>query len=165
MIIMGLDPGTAIVGWAVIRESSPGPKALAYGVIKTEKTEKAEFRLKRIHESLLALLARYTPDAVVIEDLFFARNVTTAFSVGQARGILLLACAEKNLPVFSYPPMVIKRCVTGDGKADKKQVEYMVMLELHLTKVPKSDDAADALAIALTHAFSHRLHDMQKKIL
>ena len=159
MIILGLDPGTARVGWAVIQESPGGPKPISYGVIETQKIEKPELRLKRIYEAVMKLFSSHKPDTVAIEELFFAANAKTAIAVGQARGVLLLACSQQNLPVFSYTPLAVKRSVAGDGKADKKQIQYMVTRQLHLVKIPKPDDAADALAIALTHAFSHRMNE------
>lgn len=159
---MGLDPGTARVGWGVIFETPTGPKPIAYGIIETKKEKPAEERLVDIHKALLTLLSKYKPDAVAIETLFFATNITTAMSVGQARGVLLLTCALKKTATYSYSPLEVKRCITGDGKADKKQIQYMVTRQLHLTKAPKPDDVADALAIALTHAFSYR---MKQKLL
>lgn len=159
---MGLDPGTARVGWGVIRESPGGPKPISYGVIETAKIERAELRLQRIYEAVMKLFSLHKPDAVAIEEVFFATNAKTAISVGQARGVLLLACSKHHFPVFSYTPLAVKRAISGDGKADKKQIQYMVTRELHLVSIPKPDDAADALAIALTHAFSYR---MKQKLL
>lgn len=154
---MGLDPGTARVGWGVIAETPAGPKAIAYGMIVTKKEKPDDERLVDIHKATAQLLAKYKPDNVAIESLFFATNATTAMSVGQARGVLLLTCSLKKITTFSYSPLEVKRCITGDGKADKKQVQYMVTRQLHLTKTPEPDDVADALAIALTHAFSYRM--------
>lgn len=162
MIIMGLDPGTARVGWGVIAETPTGPKPIAYGIIETKKEKPAEVRLVDIHKAISTLLSKYKPNVVAIESLFFATNATTAMSVGQARGVLLLTCSLKKIATFSYSPLEVKRCITGDGKADKKQVQYMVTRQLHLTKTPEPDDVADALAVALTHAFSYR---MKQKIL
>lgn len=154
---MGLDPGTARVGWGVIKEFSTGPKPIAYGIVETDKDKHADLRLVDIHKEVTSLLSKYKPDVVAIESLFFATNVTTAMAVGQARGVLLLSCSLKKTPTASYSPLEVKRCITGDGKADKKQVQYMVTRQLHLTVTPKPDDVADALAIALTHAFSYRM--------
>jgi len=159
MIIMGLDPGTARVGWGVIAETPTGPVPIAYGIIETKKENPADVRLVGIHTAVSALLDKYKPNSVAIEALFFATNVTTAMSVGQARGVLLLTCSLKKTATFSYSPLEVKRCVTGDGKADKKQIQYMVMRQLHLVSIPKPDDVADALAIALTHAFSYRMKE------
>jgi crossover junction endodeoxyribonuclease RuvC len=162
MIIMGLDPGIARVGWGVIKETPTGPKAIAYGIIETKKEKPNDERLVDIHNAVTTLLVKYKPDSVAIESLFFSTNVKTAMSVGQARGVLLLTCSLKKTATVSYGPMEVKQCITGDGKADKKQVQYMVTRQLHLTQTPKPDDVADALAIALTHAFSYR---MKQKLL
>ena len=161
MIIMGLDPGTARVGWGVISETLQGPKPIAYGIIETKKEKSDEERLADIHTAVSTLLSKYKPYAVAIESLFFATNATTAMSVGQARGVLLLTCSLKKIKTFSYSPLEVKRCITGDGKADKRQVQYMVTRQLHLIKTPNPDDVADALAIALTHAFSYRMKEKQ----
>lgn len=157
MIIMGLDPGTARVGWGIIRETPTGPKPVAYGIIETKKEKSVDERLVDIHTAVATLIKKYKPDTVSVESLFFATNATTAMSVGQARGVLLLTCALHNTSTYSYSPLEVKRCITGDGKADKKQIQYMVTRQLHLTKTPEPDDVADALAIALTHAFSYRM--------
>ena len=159
MIIMGLDPGTARVGWGVIKETPMGLKPIAYGIIETIKEKPDDQRLVDIHTAVSTLLSKYKPNVVAIESLFFATNATTAMSVGQARGVLLLTCSLKKITTFSYSPLEVKRCITGDGKADKKQIQCMVTRQLHLTKTPKPDDVADALAIALTHAFSYRMKE------
>lgn len=157
MIILGLDPGTARVGWGVIQTNKTNYKSIAYGLIETDKDMLAEDRLNDIFEAVNTLIKHYTPDAVSIEDLFFSTNAKTAIAVGQARGVLLLACARHHLKTTSYSPLTIKRAITGDGKADKRQVQYMVTKQLHLLETPKPDDVADALAIALTHAFSYQM--------
>lgn len=159
MKIMGLDPGTARVGWGIIASDRVGWQPVAYGLIETEKTMTAQDRLLDIATSLEKLLRQYKPDMVSIEELFFATNAKTAISVGQARGVLLLSCARSHIPAVSYAPLAIKRAITGDGKADKQQVQYMVTKQLHLKTVPKPDDVADALAIALTHAYSHKMKE------
>lgn len=159
MIILGLDPGTARVGWGVIAPHGIGWEAVSYGLIETDKATLAETRLKEIYKAINTLIKTYKPDAVAIEELFFATNAKTAIAVGQARGVLLLACATCRIKTASYAPLAIKRCITGDGKADKQQVQYMVTKELRLESVPKPDDVADALAIALTHAFSYKMKE------
>ena len=159
MIIMGLDPGTARVGWGVIEETAIAPRPRAYGLIETEKNTLPELRLQKIYTHVTALFKKFSPQAVAIEDLFFATNAKTAISVGQARGVLLLAAANCHIPVFSYSPLAVKRCISGDGKADKQQVQYMVTRQLRLKETPQPDDVADALAIALTHAFTHRMKE------
>ena len=126
MIIMGLDPGTARVGWGVISETPNGPKPIAYGIIETKKEKSDDQRLVDIHEAVSILLSKYKPDTVAIESLFFATNATTVMSVGQARGVLLLTCSLAKIKMFSYSPLEVKRCITGDGKADKKQIEDMI---------------------------------------
>jgi len=159
MIILGLDPGTARVGWGIISIEKTIIQTVAYGLIETDKDLCEEKRLKDIFDAALELEKRYKPDVVAIESLFFATNAKTAISVGQARGILLLAAAQKNISVISYAPLAVKRAITGDGKADKKQIQWMVTKLLTLKKQPEPDDVADALAIALTHAFSYRMKE------
>ena len=157
MIILGLDPGTARVGWGVVETNGTNYESVAFGLIETDKDMLAEDRLNDIFEAVNTLIKQYKPVAVSIEDLFFSTNAKTAIAVGQARGVLLLACAKHHIHTASYSPLTIKRAITGDGKADKGQVQYMVTKQLHLLETPKPDDVADALAIALTHAFSHQM--------
>lgn len=157
MRIFGIDPGTARVGWGVIETADAKIKTLAYGCIETEKTLLPQLRLLAIHARLLSLIAKYKPDILSLEDLFFATNAKTAISVGQARGVILLAAAQQKTPVVSYTPLAVKRTICGSGQADKLQVQKMVMRQLHLAHIPRPDDAADALAIAMTHAFCYKL--------
>lgn len=157
MIILGIDPGIARVGWAVIESGQPDLKAIAFGCIQTDKDEKAQDRLLEIHQAVLLLCKKFHPDCMSVEDLFFATNVTTAIGVGQSRGVILLSAAMANVPVVSYTPLAVKRAVAGNGRADKKQVERMVVRILKMNKGPKFDDTADALAIAMTHAYSYRM--------
>ncbi|MBI3956323.1 crossover junction endodeoxyribonuclease RuvC [Candidatus Gottesmanbacteria bacterium] len=157
MIIMGIDPGTARVGWAVVSVSGHQTSAVSYGCITTPAQTPAETRLLTIHTELTRLLTTYEPQSVALEDLFFATNAKTVIPVAQARGVVLLACAQQNIPVVSYAPRAVKRAIAGDGMADKTQVTRMVMRILHLDTPPKPDDTADALAIALTHAYSYKL--------
>lgn len=159
MIILGLDPGTARVGWGVIEAHNATYESVAYGLIETDKDMLAEDRLKEIFNAMQMLIKQYKPETVSIEDLYFSTNAKTAIAVGQARGVLLLACASHHIKTASYSPLTIKRAITGDGKADKGQVQYMVTKQLHLLEIPKPDDVADALAIALTHAFSYRMKE------
>ena len=159
MIILGLDPGTARVGWGVIETHGSRCESIAYGLIETDKHTIPEDRLKEIYDAMHTLIKKFNPDAISIEDLFFATNAKTAISVGQARGVLLLAAATHHIHTASYAPLSIKRTITGDGKADKSQVQYMVTKQLHLKEIPKPDDVADALAIALTHAFSYKMKE------
>lgn len=157
MMIMGIDPGIARIGWSIIDAEKSTVSAKAYGLIQTDKTETPQRRLRILFESMEHLLNKYSPNVVSIEDLFFATNVKTAIAVGQAKGILLLACAQKNIPVVSYKPLEIKRAICGNGHADKKQVECMVVRILKLTSAPKPDDVTDALAIALTYMYMHKM--------
>lgn len=157
MTIMGLDPGVARVGWAIIHVHGNDIHSLAYGCIETQKGKLLEMRLKEIYGSVTRLMKKYKPETVVIEELFFSTNAKTAMSVGQARGVVLLAAADCRTQVASYSPSTIKQTITGSGNADKKQVERMVTLTLHLKEPPKPDDTADALAIAMTHAYSYKV--------
>lgn len=160
MRILGIDPGIARVGWAVIQTHTPEPIALSFGCITTDKNEKPENRLLQIHTATALLCKKFYPECMSVESLFFATNVTTAIGVGQSRGIILLAAAESHIPVVSYSPLAVKRAITGDGRADKKQVISMVMRILKLNKKPLLDDTADALAIALTHAYSYKIKQL-----
>ncbi len=157
MIIIGIDPGTARVGWAAIKENGSNISALSYGCITTPVQQSPEMRLLTIHKELAKILSTYKPTHLAIEDLFFTTNAKTVIPVGEARGVILLAAAQKQIPVVSYAPRAVKRAITGDGLADKTQVTRMVMRILHLDTPPKPDDTADAIAIALTHAYSYKL--------
>ncbi len=155
MRIVGIDPGTARIGWGIIEGSKQNYTMLRYGCIETEKTKQPQHRLQEIYQEVYGLLATECPDQVVVEQLFFARNVTTALSVGQARGVILLAAAHANLPIFEYTPLQVKQTITGYGRAEKQQIQTMIKMLLKLREIPKPDDAADALAIALTHGFTN----------
>jgi crossover junction endodeoxyribonuclease RuvC len=160
MRILGLDPGTATVGYGIVEEWEGQVGLVAYGVIRTEpKDGDSARRLQIIYEQLNDLLNQFKPDAAAVEELFFGRNITTAISVGQARGVLLLALANAGIPVAEYSPPKIKEAVSGYGNASKQQVQYMVQNLLDLEEIPKPDDAADGLAVALTH-FQHRRYEM-----
>lgn len=154
MIILGLDPGTATTGYGVIRQTSFKISAIAYGTILTKPEMPMEQRLQVIYNDLGKVLRQYRPDEVAIEKLFFGRNTTTAITVGQARGVLLLRLAQENLPIGEYTPMQVKKALVGHGGAEKKQVQFMVQQFLKLDEMPRPDDAADALAIAICHAHS-----------
>lgn len=161
MRILGIDPGIARVGWAVIETTKPVLKTISFGCIETEKNEKPEVRLKQVHAGVHFLCKKFRPDCMSVEELFFAANAKTAIGVGQSRGVILLAAAENKIPVVSYTPLAVKRAITGDGAADKKQVAYMVLHTLKLRKAPRLDDTADALAIAMTHAYSYKMKALQ----
>ena len=153
-VVFGVDPGTAITGWGVIVEQDGALQALDYGVIRTPASASLQDRLVSIFSELSALLERYAPDAVAVEDLFFSKNARTALSVGHARGVVLLAIALRQTPLFHYKPAQVKQAVSGYGSADKRQVQEMVKLLLGLDSVPRPDDAADALAVAICHLHS-----------
>ena len=153
--ILGLDPGTATTGYGIIDVMEGEPHFVTCGVIRTSADSETAARLKKIYDELEELLDEFRPDAAAIEEVFFGRNITTAISVGQARGVLILALANAGIPVAEYSPPKIKDAVTGYGKADKHQVQLMVRNLLELEETPRPDDAADGLAVAITH-YQHR---------
>ncbi|HPD99367.1 MAG TPA: crossover junction endodeoxyribonuclease RuvC [Candidatus Saccharibacteria bacterium] len=152
MKMLGIDPGTGIVGFGVIETDRRKHKMLDAGVIRTPAHQADELRLHTIYTSLQEIIQEHNPDVMVVERLFFARNVTTAMSVSQARGVILLAATEKGIPIAEYTPLQIKQALTGYGRAEKQQIQEMVKVLLGLQQIPKPDDCADALAAALTHA-------------
>lgn len=154
MRVLGIDPGIAIAGFGFIDKTGHKLTPVQYGCIQTEAHTPPEERLLQIYESAGALMDKYKPDSVAVEKLFFNRNVTTAFAVGQARGVIILAAAQRQLPVAEYTPLQVKQAVVGYGKAEKRQVQEMVKMFLKLSAIPKPDDVADALAIAICHAHS-----------
>lgn len=156
-IIVGIDPGTAITGYGILADVRGDPQAITYGVIRTPAEEPLHLRLRTLYEELTALLARHKPVAVAVEELFFSKNARTALSVGHARGVVLLAVAQSGATLFQYKPAEVKQAVTGYGNAEKRQIQDMVRLLLGLDDLPRPDDAADALAIALCHFNSARL--------
>lgn len=157
MKILGIDPGIGRMGWGVIEKVHGQSFTVhGFGCVETEPNSDIPGRLFAIYDEVCRIIDEYKPDVLSIEDLFFAKNVKTAFSVGQARGVVLLAASQKNLDITVYTPLQVKSAVTGYGKADKKQVAQMVKLQLHLVKIPKLDDATDALAIALTYAVTQK---------
>jgi crossover junction endodeoxyribonuclease RuvC len=164
MFALGLDPGTATTGYGLVRLEPDGSLlAVKYGVISTPKDTPAAERLLMLYDELQGLLNEYKPETVAVERLFFQRNVTTAIAVGQARGVLLLALAKAGLDVFEYTPNEIKQAVAGYGSAGKRQMQEMVRVLLALDDIPRPDDAADALAVAICHLHSARmLHLMQE---
>ena len=152
MIILGIDPGTAITGYGLIKTSGSKQYLLEYGCIRTAAHTPLPERLCQIYNKMSTLLDDTSPDQLAIEQLFFNTNTTTALSVGHARGVLILAAAKRNISVSEYTPLQIKQAVTGYGQADKKQIQYMVRKLLNMEVAPKPDDAADALAVAICHA-------------
>ena len=156
MMILGLDPGTALTGYGLVREQDGQLAAVAYGVIATPSDLALPKRLQQIYSELGRLIASYRPEVSAVEQLFFSRNVRTALVVGHARGVVLLALADAGLPVFEYTPLQVKQALSGYGRAGKAQIQEMVRLLLALEAVPTPDDAADALAVAICHAHSAR---------
>lgn len=157
MIILGIDPGLAIVGYGVINTQKGNSSVVDYGVINTPKEDSVPVRLEKIYNGMMSLVEKYNPDCIAIEELFFNTNTTTGINVAQARGVILLVCQQKKLKMYEYTPLQIKQALTGYGKAEKKQIQFMVARLLQLKAVPKPDDAADGLAVALTHAQTARL--------
>lgn len=157
MLVLGIDPGTAITGYALVRQRDGREAELVEcGVIRTPAGMPVAERLRKLYHELSAVIARTAPDVAAVEELFFSRNVTTALSVGQARGVALLAAAEAGLPVYEYKPLEVKQAVVGYGGATKRQVQEMVRVLLGLAEVPRPDDAADAAAVAICHIHSAR---------
>ena len=148
MRILGIDPGTARLGFGIVDENV----SITYGVIETDKDLEPEKRLLKIYNSLEEIVKKFSPEEISLENLFFNKNVKTAISVGEARGVVMLVAAKNNLKVTSYTPLQVKQGVTGYGKATKKDIQFMVKMILNLEEIPKPDDAADALAIAITHS-------------
>ena len=157
---MGIDPGTATTGYGVVETTAAGPRAIAYGVIRTPAGWNLGRRIQTLHEQLTALIALHDPTTAAVEKLFFQKNVRTAMAVGQARGVALLALSEYGLAVGEYSPPEVKQAVTGYGAAGKRQVQQMVRAILELDDIPRPDDAADALAIAICHLQCSRLNEL-----
>ncbi len=158
MFALGLDPGTATTGYGLVRLDPDGSLlAVKYGVITTPKNTPAAERLLTLYDQLQDLLHEHKPETVAVEKLFFQRNVSTALAVGQARGVMLLASARAGLEVYEYTPNEIKQAVAGYGSAGKRQMQEMVRVLLALDDIPRPDDAADALAVAICHLHSARL--------
>ena len=156
-LALGIDPGTATTGYGLVRIESDGSLvAVKYGVLLTPKEATASARLVMLYNQLRDVLNEYKPELAAVEKLFFARNVTTALAVGQARGVVMLAIEQAGIEVFEYTPKEVKNAVAGYGGADKRQVQEMVRALLQLDSIPKPDDAADALAIAITHLNTKR---------
>lgn len=159
MRILGIDPGTGILGFGVVDVMDTSAKTFTMvdaGVVTTPAHTPHDERLEDIFDSLTEIIEATKPDACSVEKLFFTRNITTAMSVAEARGVALLVARQHNVPIYEYTPPQIKQTLTGYGKADKKQVQEMVRLQLGLKDVPKPDDCADALAAAITHAIMAR---------
>lgn len=160
MRILGIDPGIGRMGWGVIETENSKLKTLNFGCLETDSKIETPDRLATIYSFVKELIIADLPDVLAIEELFFNTNAKTAFVVGQARGVILLAAAQYKLDIAIYTPLQVKMAVSGYGRADKNQVGQMVKTLLSLEKIPKPDDTADALAIALTHAFSYKMGKM-----
>lgn len=156
MRIIGIDPGTGILGFGIIEIVKGKPVLVDGGVIRTPVKEDDAVRLLTIYEELTDIIAQTKPDEMAVEKLFFARNVTTAMTVAQARGVVLLTAMQAGIKIAEYTPMQIKQALTGYGKAEKKQIQEMVRVVLGLKEIPKPDDAADAIAAAITHSMTLR---------
>jgi crossover junction endodeoxyribonuclease RuvC len=156
-LALGIDPGTATTGYGFVRLTRDGSLvAVEYGIISTSRDSSAPARLEILYNQLRKLLKEHKPDTAAVEKLFFSRNVTTALAVGQARGVVMLALQQAGIETFEYTPKEIKNAVAGYGGADKRQVQEMVRALLQLDSIPKPDDAADALAVAITHLHTKR---------
>lgn len=156
ILILGLDPGTAVTGWGVIEYAGDKSRLVDHGTIVTSAADPAHERLQIIYRQLLEIIDRYQPQEAAIEELFGGVNLKTALAVGQARGVIVLACTEGGARPFDYTPLSIKQAVVGYGRASKVQVQQMVKVLLGLSKLPKPDHAADALGVAICHAHSRR---------
>ena len=164
MLAIGIDPGTAITGYGLVREEQDGSLSVVdYGVIQTSADDKMPERLVQLYHNLKVIIDLHSPQSGAVEKLFFARNVRTALTVGQARGIALLALAESGVTIAEYSPNEVKQAVAGFGGADKKQVQKMVQALLDLEQIPQPDDAADALAVAICHLHSARMRALEDR--
>jgi crossover junction endodeoxyribonuclease RuvC len=155
--ILGIDPGTATMGWGVIRQEGNRLRYVQHGAVTTPSDWEMPRRLGRLFDGVTELLQGYRPETVAVEELFFNTNVTTAITVGQARGVAILAAYKAGVEVHEYTPLQVKQAITSYGRADKRQVQEMVRVLLNLREIPRPDDAADGLAIAITHAFTSRM--------
>ncbi|HEY89793.1 MAG TPA: crossover junction endodeoxyribonuclease RuvC [Thermoflexia bacterium] len=160
MRVLGIDPGLAITGYAVVREEGASLRLITAGVVRTPAETPAPQRLRAIYAGLQEVIQEFHPDVAAVEELFFSRNVRTAMSVSQARGVALLALVDAGLPIAEYTPPQVKQAVTGYGNADKRQVQKMVQLLLHLSEIPRPDDAADAAAVAICYTHRARLDNL-----
>jgi crossover junction endodeoxyribonuclease RuvC len=162
MRIMGVDPGLAITGYGIIQKEASDFRPVTYACIRTAAGQDLGERLLFIFQNISAVIAEYSPGELAVEDLFFNTNAKSAFLVGQARGLVLLAAAQAGIPVYTYTPLQVKQGVVGYGRAEKGQVQEMIRIILKLEEKPRPDDAADALAIALCHGHYGRRHHLQE---
>src|SRR5918997_949469 len=157
--ILGIDPGTATMGWGVIRQEGNRLGYVEHGTVTTPPSWEMPRRLGRLFDGVTELIQGYRPETMAMEELFFNTNVTTAITVGQARGVALLAAHKAGVEVYEYTPLQVKQAITSYGRADKRQVQEMVRALLNLREIPRPDDAADGLAISICHAFSSNMPD------
>lgn len=159
--VLGIDPGTATVGWAILDEEGGSVKAVAYGHIATSPKNSTAERLFEVASDLKQVIEKYRPNEAAVEDLFFFKNVKTVMKVSQARGAILLTLEENCVSIASYTPLQVKQALTGYGRAEKKQIQIMVQQILKLKSIPKPDDTADAIAIALCHLNSRKMREIK----
>lgn len=159
--VLGIDPGIALTGFGIVENGPQGLTAIKYGVISTEAGQPLHHRLKILYDDLLTIIDTEKPDVVAVEELFFSKNAKTAIHASHARGVIILAAVNSGLELAEYTPLQVKQAVTGYGRADKAQVQAMVTRMLHLKSIPKPDDAADALAVAICHVNSAEMMKRQ----
>lgn len=160
MTVLGVDPGFDRAGFGIVEDISDKQKLIDSGCLVTRRTAQESVRLLDLYQQITKLLEKHSIDTIALESLFFTTNAKTVIGVGQARGVILLSAAQKNIPVVTYAPLQVKLAISGYGKAEKSQIQQMVKSILHLKDIPKPDDAADAIAIALTHCFSYKMSEM-----
>lgn len=156
MIILGIDPGTATTGWAIIEGDRNKQKLIGYGSITTSKIKDQSIRLEEIYDQCRIIIKKYKPDFLAIEKLFFNTNLKTALNVSQTHGVVRLAGQKAKIQTFEYTPLQVKSIITGYGRAEKKQIQYMICQILHLDNKVTQDDTADAIAVALTHCYNYK---------
>lgn len=156
MIVLGIDPGIGRCGYGVIDFTKNVANAISYGCIETEKEKDTSRRLLDLSDKIDSIIKKNCPQVLAIEDLFFFKNAKTVIQIGEARGAIMLTAQKNNVPIFSYPPLEVKMAITGYGRAEKEQIQKMVKNILHLKEIPTPDDAADALAIAITHCYVNK---------
>lgn len=159
--VLGIDPGTATTGWAVLEEKNGSVSALAYGHISTSPQNDTAHRLKEVADDLRVIIRKYRPEEAAVEDIFFFKNEKTAVKVSQSRGAILLTLEQESVRISSYTPLQVKQALTGYGRAEKKQIQLMVKNILKLKSIPKPDDTADAIAIALCHINSRKINNLK----
>ena len=162
MRILGIDPGIAIVGYGVVDKEGNRYKTIAYDAVTTRAHTPLEERLEKVYNGICEIIQTYKPDAMSIEELFFNNNAKTALTVGQARGVIILAAVQNKIPVYEYTPLQVKQALTGYGRASKSQIQQMMKSMLGLNEIPKPDDVADALAIAVCHGNSMRFNSIKQ---